>query len=67
MSEIQCKTRSGLLDGGHVPRLSPVHAPYRGALPRNVTIQGFVPLFNGQDWSGWETTGNWGFEPDGVL
>ncbi len=27
----------------------------------------FVPLFNPQDMSGWETTGNWGFEPDGTL
>jgi hypothetical protein len=29
--------------------------------------QGFVPLFNDQDWSGWQTTGNWAFGPDGVL
>lgn len=29
--------------------------------------QGFVPLFNPQDMSGWETTGNWGFESDGTL
>ena len=28
---------------------------------------GFVALFNPEDMSGWQTTGNWGFEPDGVL
>jgi hypothetical protein len=29
--------------------------------------QGFVPLFNGQDFSGWQTTGNWSFDSDGVV
>jgi len=29
--------------------------------------KGFVPLFNGHDLSGWQTTGNWVFEPGGVL
>ena len=29
--------------------------------------QGFVPLFNREDMSAWQTTGNWGFEPDGAL
>jgi hypothetical protein len=29
--------------------------------------QGFVPLFDGQDWSGWQTTCNWAVGPDGVL
>jgi hypothetical protein len=29
--------------------------------------KGFVPLFNGKDLSGWQTTGNWVYEPDGVL
>jgi hypothetical protein len=28
---------------------------------------GFVPLFNGRDLSGWQTTGNWGYEPGGIL
>lgn len=28
---------------------------------------GFVPLFNGKDLSGWQTTGNWVVEPDGTL
>jgi hypothetical protein len=28
---------------------------------------GFVPMFVGKDASGWETTGNWGFEQDGVV
>ena len=28
---------------------------------------GFVPLFNGKDLSGWETTGNWRVEEDGSL
>jgi hypothetical protein len=29
--------------------------------------QGFVPLFNGQDLSGFQTTGTWVFEKDGAL
>ncbi|MEX2318128.1 MAG: DUF1080 domain-containing protein [Pirellulales bacterium] len=29
--------------------------------------EGFVPLFNGKDLSGWQTTGNWVYEPGGVL
>jgi hypothetical protein len=28
---------------------------------------GFVPMFKGKDASGWETTGNWGFESDGAV
>jgi hypothetical protein len=28
---------------------------------------GFVPLFNGRDLSGWQTTGNWACTPDGVV
>jgi hypothetical protein len=28
---------------------------------------GFVPLFNGKDLSGWQTTGAWVYEPGGVL
>jgi hypothetical protein len=28
---------------------------------------GFVPLFNGKDLTGWETKGNWLVEEDGVL
>jgi hypothetical protein len=28
---------------------------------------GFVPLFNGKDLSGWQTTGTWVYEPGGVL
>ena len=33
MSEIHVQNTIWPVDGGHVPRLSPVHAPYRGALP----------------------------------
>jgi len=29
--------------------------------------EGFVPLFNGKDLSGWQTEGHWVYEPDGVL
>jgi Domain of Unknown Function (DUF1080) len=29
--------------------------------------EGFVPLFNGKDLSGWETKGAWVYEPGGVL
>jgi hypothetical protein len=28
---------------------------------------GFVPLFNGKDLTGWNTTGNWLVEPDGSI
>jgi hypothetical protein len=28
---------------------------------------GFVPLFNGKNLSGWQTTGNWVYEPGGVV
>ena len=28
---------------------------------------GFVPLFNGKDLAGWQTTGNWVIEPDGSI
>ncbi|MDZ4289035.1 MAG: DUF1080 domain-containing protein, partial [Prosthecobacter sp.] len=28
---------------------------------------GFVPLFNGKDLAGWQTTGNWIVEPDGGI
>jgi hypothetical protein len=33
----------------------------------NSDDQGFVPLFNGRDLSGFQTTGTWVFEEDGVL
>ncbi len=29
--------------------------------------EGFTPLFNGHDLSGWHTTGNWKVEPGGVV
>jgi len=29
--------------------------------------QGFIPLFNGKDLSGWQTTGNWLVEADGSI
>lgn len=28
---------------------------------------GFVPLFNGKDLTGWQTTGNWVVEPGGIV
>jgi len=28
---------------------------------------GFVPMFNGEDLTGWQTTGNWVVEPDGSI
>lgn len=31
------------------------------------TKEGFVPLFNGKDLSGWKTTGNWVVEEDGTV
>ncbi len=56
-----------------------VHGVGRGSGPfdvrwRNLRLReidsatvGFVDLFNGQDLSGWETTGNWKVEKGGVL
>ena len=29
--------------------------------------EGYLPLFNGKDLTGWQTTGNWSFDEDGVL
>lgn len=29
--------------------------------------EGYVPLFNGKDLTGWQTTGNWVVEDDGVV
>jgi hypothetical protein len=44
-----------------------LQAAARSQEPVGKVDQGFVPLFNGKDLSGWQTTGNWAYEPDGVL
>jgi hypothetical protein len=66
MSEIQCPTRNRLLMAvlcsGCLLFTLPTVAR---ASERN--DQGFVPLFNGRDLSGWQTTGNWSFGTDGVV
>ncbi len=66
MSEMQCKTRSGRLTAAIGLGCLLFTLP-TVARCEELDDQGFVPLFNGQDWSGWETTGNWAFGPDGVL
>jgi hypothetical protein len=66
MSEALCKTRSGLsMAGICLGCLLFTLATLARAKERDDT--GFVPMFNGKDSSGWETTGNWHFEPDGVV
>ncbi len=66
MSETPCKTRSGLSMAfmclGCLLFTLPTVAR---AKDRDDTL--FVPMFNGKDASGWQTTGNWGIEPDGVV
>ncbi len=34
---------------------------------KKVSANGFTPLFNGKDLTGWKTTGNWQVEEDGVV
>lgn len=42
-------------------------APFPGLADDKTTDDGFVPLFNGKDLSGWKTTGNWVVEEDGTV
>ena len=66
MSKIRCKSRSGLSMAGVCLGCLLFTLPtVARAKERDDT--GFVPLFNGKDSAGWQTTGNWGFEPDGVV
>jgi hypothetical protein len=66
MSETPCQTRYGLLMAATCLGclLFILHTVARS---NERGDNGFVPLFNGQDLSGWQTTGNWVFEPGGVL
>jgi hypothetical protein len=72
MNERQCKTRSRLplaaVCCGFF--LLALHAAARSQEPGDQGAQsdpGFVPLFNGKDLSGWQTTGKWVYEPGGVV
>jgi hypothetical protein len=66
MSEIRCKTRSGLAMAGMGLGCILFTLPtVARAKERDDT--GFVPMLSGKDASGWETTGNWGFEQDGAV
>ena len=38
-----------------------------GAAKESKSGDGFVPMFNGKDLTGWKTTGNWVVEADNVL
>ena len=66
MTELQRKTSYGLLLaamclGGHLVTLHTV------ARADETGDDGFVPMFNGKNLSGWQTTGNWLYERDGVV
>jgi hypothetical protein len=39
----------------------------RPARSNDVSDEGFVPLFNGKDRTGWQTKGDWVYEQDGAL
>lgn len=72
MCEIQYKTRNRLLMAvmGWGCLLFALHPVARSQEPGDEAAmgdQGFVPLFNGKDLSGWQTTGRWVYESGGVL
>jgi len=66
MSKIRRKTRVGLLMAAMCLACLLVTLPTvaRADEPGD---KGFVPLLNGKDLSGWQTTGYWVYESDGVL
>lgn len=66
MNELLCKTRCGLLMAAMCCGCLLLALPTE-ARSEAQDDQGFVPLLNGQDLSGWQTTGTWVFAPDGVL
>jgi hypothetical protein len=66
MTELQCKTRYRLLMVAMCLGCLLFMLP-TVARSQERDDKGFVPLFDGQDWSGWQTTGNWVYGPDGVL
>lgn len=66
MTEIQRKTRNGLLIAAMCLGCLLVTLP-TVARSDESGDKGFGPMFNGKDLSGWQTTGNWVYEPDGVL
>lgn len=45
----------------------PYEVSWRKIMLRKVDSEGFVPLFNGRDLSGWKTTGNWRILDGGIL
>jgi hypothetical protein len=72
MSKLQFKTRSGLLTaavcGGCFLFVLQAAARAQGRDEKvDQAEAGFVPLFNGKDLFGWQTTGTWVYEPGGVL
>jgi hypothetical protein len=66
MTELQCKTRNGLLMAVMGLTILLVALP-NVASADETGDEGFVPLLNGKNLSGWQTTGNWAYESDGVL
>ncbi len=45
----------------------PVSAPAVDAAHPAADATGFVPLFNGKDFAGWRTKGNWVYDADGSV
>src|SRR5262245_51852410 len=72
MSQRMILSRSRQVAGvlGVACLLLSLHSVARSQEPENKSVKesdGFAPLFNGKDLSGWQTTGNWVYEPGGVL
>ena len=69
MSETNCKPRYRLPMAvmGIGCLLFALHAVARSQERADKGDKGFVPLFNGKDLSGWQTTGRWAYEPDGAV
>lgn len=49
------------------PEKFPVSVPAVAAEHPGPGAPGFKPLFNGRDFKGWKTTGNWAYETDGTV
>ena len=49
------------------PENFPVSAPVAPVPHPAAEAQGFIPLFNGKDLSGWKTKGNWVYDTDGTV
>jgi hypothetical protein len=66
MSKTRRKTRSRLLMPGICLGCLLLTFP-AAARAEERDDTGFVPMLSGKDSTGWQTTGNWGFEKDGAV